>query len=44
MNTELLILIKKHTDTLIENTKTRAQETLEFKIDKQCELFRLIHQ
>ena len=39
MNNELLLLIKKHTDTLIENTKTRAQETLEFKMDKQMQNF-----
>ena len=39
MNNELLLLIKKHTDTLIENTKTRAQETLEFKMDKQMQSF-----
>ena len=39
MNNELLLLIKKHTDTLIENTKTRAQETLEFKMDKQMQTF-----
>ena len=39
MNTELLLLIKKHTDTLIENTKTRPQETLEFKMDKQMQTF-----
>ena len=35
MNNELLLLIKKHTDTLIEQTKTQAQETLEFKMNKQ---------
>ena len=35
MNNELLLLIKKHTDTLIEQTKTKAQETLEFKLNKQ---------
>ena len=32
MNDELLFLIKKHTDTLIEQTKTKPQETLEFKM------------
>ena len=37
MNDELLILMKKHTDTLIEQTKTKPQETLEFKMDKQME-------
>ena len=39
MNNELLLLIKKHTDILIENTKTRAQETLEFKMNKQMQTF-----
>ena len=39
MNNELLLLIKKHTDTLIENTKTRPQETLEFKMNKQMQTF-----
>ena len=39
MNNELLLLIKKHTDTLIENTRTKAQETLEFKMDKQTQIF-----
>ena len=39
MNNELLLLIKKHTDTLIEQTKTRPQETLEFKMSKQMQTF-----
>ena len=39
MNNELLLLIKKHTDTLIEQTKTKPQETLEFKMNKQMQLF-----
>ena len=39
MNNELLRLIKKHTDTLIEQTKTKPQETLEFKMNKQMETF-----
>ena len=39
MNNELLLLIKKHTDTLIEQTKTKPQETLEFKMNKQMETF-----
>ena len=39
MNNELLLLIKKHTDTLIEQTKNRPQETLEFKMDKQIKTF-----
>ena len=39
MNNELLLLIKKHTDTLIEQTITKPQETLEFKINKQMQTF-----
>ena len=39
MNNELLLLIKKHTDTLIENTKTKPLETLEFKMNKQMQNF-----
>ena len=39
MNNELLLLIKKHTDTLIEQTKTKPQETLEFKMNKQSQTF-----
>ena len=41
MNNELLLLIKKHTDTLIEQTKTKPQETLEFKMNKQMQTFSL---
>ena len=39
MNNQLLLLIKKRTDTLIEQTKTKPQETLEFKINKQMQTF-----
>ena len=39
MNNELLLLIKKHTDTLIEQTKTKPQETFEFKMNKQMQTF-----
>ena len=39
MNNELLLLIKKHSHTLIENTRTRPQETLEFKMNKQSQTF-----
>ena len=39
MNNELLILIKKHTDTLIKETKTKPQETVEFKMNKQLQTF-----
>ena len=33
MNNELLLLIKKHTDALIEQTKTKPQVTLDFKMN-----------
>ena len=39
MNNDLLLLIKKHTDTLIQQTKTKPQETLEFKMNKQMQMF-----
>ena len=39
MNNELLLLIKKYTHTLIEQTKTKSQETLEYKMNKQMETF-----
>ena len=39
MNNELLLLIKKLTDTLIQQTKTQLQETLEFKMNKQMQTF-----
>ena len=35
----MLLLIKKHTDTLIEQTKTKPQETLDFKMWKQVVKF-----
>ena len=35
MNIDFLHQMKKHTDTLNEQTKTRPQETLEFKMNKQ---------
>ena len=35
----MLILLEKHTDTTIENTKTRPQGTLEFTMNKQMETF-----
>ena len=41
MNNKLLLLIKKHTDTLIQQTKTRPQETLEFKMNKRMQSFSL---
>ena len=39
MNNELLLLIKKRTDALIEQTKTKPQETLEFKIIRSKQTF-----
>ena len=39
MNSELLLLIKKHTDTLIQQTRTKPQETLEFKMSKQTQTY-----
>ena len=39
MNNELLLLLKKHTDTFFEQTKTRPRETFEFKMKKQMKLF-----
>ena len=39
MNNELLLPYKKHTDVLIEHTKTKPQETLEFKMNKQIQTF-----
>ena len=42
MNNELLLLVKKHTDTLIEQTKTKPQETLEFKMNKHNQTFSFI--
>ena len=40
MNNELLLLIQKHTDTLIQQTKTRLQETLELRMNKRMQIFR----
>ena len=37
MNNELLFLLKKHTDILIQQTKTKPQETLEFKMNKKMQ-------
>ena len=39
MKNDLLFSIKKFTDTLIEQTKTKPQQTLEFKKNKQVETF-----
>ena len=41
MINELLLLIKKHTDTLIQQTRTKPQETLEFKMNEQKQTFSL---
>ena len=37
MNNKFLLSIKKHTDTFIEQTKTKPEETLEFQLAKQLE-------
>ena len=39
MNNELLLLIKKYTDTLIEQTRTKPQETLDFKMIRSKHTF-----
>ena len=39
MNNEMLLLIKKHRDTLIEQTKAKPQETFEFQMNKQMQTF-----
>ena len=39
MINELLLLIKKHTDALIAQTKTKPQEALEIKMNKQMQTF-----
>ena len=39
MNNELLLLNRKHTHTLIEQTKTNLQEKLEFILKKQMQTF-----
>ena len=39
MNNELLLLLKRHTDTLIEQTRAKPQEWLEFKLNKQMQNF-----
>ena len=35
----MLLLTIKHTDTLIQQTKTKPQETLDFVMDKQMQIF-----
>ena len=39
MNDELSLLIKNRPDTLIEQARTRPQDTLEIKMDKQMQMF-----
>ena len=39
MNNELFFLIKKHTDTTTEQTTTKPQESLEFKMNEQMKTF-----
>ena len=38
----MLLLIKKQTDTLIEQTKTKPRETPDFKMNKQKQTFSFI--
>ena len=42
MNNEVPFLIKKQTATLVEQKKTKPQETLEFKMNKQMQTFSFI--
>ena len=39
MNNELSLLIKKHRDMLIQQTRTKPQETLEFEMNKHFQTF-----
>ena len=39
MKNELLLLFQKHTDTLIEQTKSKPQENLDFKMNEQMQTF-----
>ena len=39
LNNDFLLVIKKHTDTFIEQTRRKPQETLEFKTKKQMQTF-----
>ena len=39
MNNDFLLLIKEHTNILIEQTKTKPQETVEFKMNRQMQTF-----
>ena len=39
MNDELLLLVKKHTDMVIENTKTHPQDTVEYKMNTRLQSF-----
>ena len=41
MNNELLLSMIKHTDAYIEQTETKEEETLEFKLNKQMDTFPL---
>ena len=39
MNNDLLLLVKKHTEALIEQTKSKPQLKLELKLNEQIETF-----
>ena len=40
----MLLLTKRHTHTLTEQTKTKPQETLEFKMNNQMHFFHFLLQ
>ena len=42
VNNEFLLINKKHTDVLIEQTKTKTQETTELNLNKQMVNFYLL--
>ena len=42
MNNEKILLIKRPTDTLLEQTKSKPHRTLEFKMNKQIQTFSFI--
>ena len=44
MDNEFLLLTKKHSDTLIEQTKTKPQETLEMNLPNQGKISHLPNQ
>ena len=43
MKNELLLLNEKHTDTLIEQTRRKSGETLEFKLSQPMDVNSVSH-